>query len=339
MSEVYLHVGPVKTGSTYLQSILWNSRHVLREQGMLLPADHDNEFFLAANDVQGGRFVLIDLPEAEGAWSKVAARARSWPGRVLITHELLGFCEPDQVQRIAGSLDPADLHLIVMARCRADLLPSLYQEKVKMVDPDQSWDEFLRAYRDCHRSWPQAPGAVVHRWLPHVARRRVHVVTVPRRGAGRQLLLGRFAEALGLDPTRLTAADAPANASLDAVGVELLRAVIAQTTGRLDRRAQRRLINGQLVPLLRDERRARRPLRLPASFQDLMRDAAARDIEAITTAGGHVHGDLDDLRPTAEAFEGSRTPDRPVAQAEILAAAVDALIAAARRQPIDTSRF
>ena len=47
------------------------------------------------NDVQGGRFVLVDTPEAEGAWAKVATRARSWPGRALITCELLGFSEPD----------------------------------------------------------------------------------------------------------------------------------------------------------------------------------------------------------------------------------------------------
>jgi hypothetical protein len=63
MSDVYLHVGPVKTGSTYLQSIMWNSRDALREQGVLLPAAHPNEFFLAANDVQGGRFVLVTCPK------------------------------------------------------------------------------------------------------------------------------------------------------------------------------------------------------------------------------------------------------------------------------------
>ena len=50
VSDVYLHVGPVKTGSTYLQSTMWNSRAALREQGVLLPATHPNEFFLAAND-------------------------------------------------------------------------------------------------------------------------------------------------------------------------------------------------------------------------------------------------------------------------------------------------
>ena len=99
MNDVYLHVGPVKTGSTYLQSIMWSNRDALSEQGVLLPATHPNELFLAVNDVQGGRFVLVDTPEAERAWAKVATRARSWPGRVLITCELFGFSEPDQILR------------------------------------------------------------------------------------------------------------------------------------------------------------------------------------------------------------------------------------------------
>ena len=158
MSAVYLHVGPVKTGSTYLQSLMWRNRDALSEQGILLLATHPNEFFLAANDVQGGRFVLVDTPEAEGAWAKLATRARCWPGRALITCELLGFSEPDQIPRIVGSLAPATLHLIIMARCRADVLPSIYQEKVKMVDPDQAWEDFLRAYRASHDTWGHAPG-------------------------------------------------------------------------------------------------------------------------------------------------------------------------------------
>ena len=102
---------------------MWNSRDALREQGVLLPAAHPNEFFLAANDVQGGRFVLVDLPEAEGAWARVAARAGSWPGRVLITCELLGFSEPDHVQRIVSSLAPATLHLVVMRAAARPCFP------------------------------------------------------------------------------------------------------------------------------------------------------------------------------------------------------------------------
>jgi hypothetical protein len=329
MSDVYLHVGPVKTGSTYLQSIMWNSRDALREQGVLLPAAHPNEFFLAANDVQGGRFVLVDLPEAQGAWARVTARAGSWPGRVLISCELLGFSEPDHVQRIVSSLAPATLHLVVMARCRADMLPSVYQETVKMVDPDRSWEEFLRAYCGSHGSWRHSPGTILGRWLPHVPPQRIHVVTVPRRAADPGLLRRRFARAIGIDDSRLSTAAAP-NTSLDAIDVELLRAVTARTSERLDRRAQRGLINDHLIPLLRELDRPRRPLRLPASFQPLMSDAAARDMAAIGAAGCHVHGDLDELLPGREAFEDERETTRQVSQADILNAAIDALVMSAQ---------
>lgn len=104
MNDVYLHIGPVKTGSTYLQSIVWNNRGELRRQGLLLPAERENEHFLAANDIQDCTFVHVDLPEAQGAWDRVAGRVRRWDGRALISHELLGFSEPQHVRRIVESL-------------------------------------------------------------------------------------------------------------------------------------------------------------------------------------------------------------------------------------------
>jgi len=63
ISDVYLHVGPVKTGSSYLQSIMRNSRDALRGQGILLPITHPNEFFPAANDVHDGQFILVETPD------------------------------------------------------------------------------------------------------------------------------------------------------------------------------------------------------------------------------------------------------------------------------------
>lgn len=333
MNDVYLHIGPVKTGSTYLQSIMWNSRDLLRARGLLLPADHDNEHFLAANDVQDGKFVLIDLPEADGIWDKVAGRARSWPGPVLISHELLGFSESDHIRRIVDSLAPSTLHLIVMARCRADVLPSLYQEKIKMVDPDQSWGDFLAEYRHSEGPWSQAPGVLVQRWLPHIDRDRVHVVTVPKRGAGGHLLLYRFAGVLGLDLTELRIDDADTNTSLDAVEVELLRVVTARTAARLDRRAQRDLINAHLVPLLRELDRPRRRLRLPASLRPLMSEAGLDDAEILTAAECHVHGNLDELMPDAEAFDDDRPAESDVSLTDVLMVAADALVAAATRLP------
>lgn len=142
-SRVYLHIGPPKTGSTYLQSIIWRNREALRGQGVEYPAAHENEHFLAAYDVQGGEFVHGELPEAAGAWERVAGRVRKHCGRSLISHEILALSRPQHIERIAASLHPVPVHVIVMGRCLADVLPSTYQEKVKQRDPDVSWPDFL----------------------------------------------------------------------------------------------------------------------------------------------------------------------------------------------------
>ena len=51
MREVYLHVGPVKTGSTFLQDLLWQYRDDLARQGYHHPGTHPNEMWLATNDL------------------------------------------------------------------------------------------------------------------------------------------------------------------------------------------------------------------------------------------------------------------------------------------------
>lgn len=185
MADVSLHVGPMKTGSTFLQAVMWNNRATLREQGLLLPIDHANDVFLAANDVQGYRFAAVDYPEANGRWDKVARRAKSWPGRVLISHEILGISEPAHITRMFESLEPSTLQVIVMARCLAELLPSAYQEKVKQVDPHgSSWPDFVELARPGGEDhWVQDVGSVVERWLPHVD--RSGSTSSPCPGAGR----------------------------------------------------------------------------------------------------------------------------------------------------------
>lgn len=87
------------------------------------------------------------------------------------------------------------------------------------------------------------------------------VVTVPKSSTDPSILLGRFADALGVDVSKWDRS-APANESLDAVQAELLRQLNRVTAASLDRRAQRRLINAVLLPYLSRTRTGRR-LRLP----------------------------------------------------------------------------
>jgi hypothetical protein len=196
-----------------------------------------------------------------------------------------------------------------------------------MVDPDLSWDSFLADYRESHSSWLQAPGALVRQWIPHVGPEHVHVVTVPKRGASRHLLLHRFAHILGLDAASLRTEGANANTSLGAVEVEFLRAVTARTAARLDRRAQRDLI-GRMVPLLQGLDLTQQPVRLPAPIQHLMREASAHDIRALTETGSNIHGDLDELMPDEEELGNSRTSTLTISQNDLMNLAIDALVVA-----------
>ena len=222
MSDVYLHVGPVKTGSTYLQDLLWRNRDDLARQGYQHPGEHDNEMWLATNDVQDQAFIHFEMPEAAGVWAKVCERVLGFTGPSVISHEVLGMSTEDHVAKIVQSLTPARLHVVVMARGLAPMLPSLWQEKIKMVDPDINWPDFLAAERKTGAQVTDA-SLIVHRWLAHVPPAQVHVVTVPPRGADPAVLLDRFAAALGIDPSAWDTDGGAANRSLDRVQVELLR--------------------------------------------------------------------------------------------------------------------
>ncbi len=68
--EVYLHVGPMKTGSTFLQDLLWRHRDDLARQGYNHPGAHANEMWLATNDLQDGAFVNYEMPQASGVWAR-----------------------------------------------------------------------------------------------------------------------------------------------------------------------------------------------------------------------------------------------------------------------------
>lgn len=53
--RVLVHVGTPKTGTSYLQDVLFLNRDSLQDQGILYPADRFDEHFLAALD-------LMELP-------------------------------------------------------------------------------------------------------------------------------------------------------------------------------------------------------------------------------------------------------------------------------------
>lgn len=338
MSDVYLHVGPVKTGSTYLQDLLWANRRSLADQGVLHPCEHANEMWFATNDIQDGAFVQFDMPEAAGVWDRVRDRALGFDGPSIMSHEVLGMSTDEHVATIAASLHPATLHVIVMARSLAALLPSLWQEKIKMVDPDIGWPEFVEEQHRSGAPWTDA-SLIVSRWLPYVPASRIHVVTVPPRGVDRGLLLQRFAAAIGVDTSGWEGGDA-ANASLDAVQSELIRRLNHVTSESLDIRAQRRLVNTGVLPLLRPADPGWRH-RLPATARQWVEAESTRRIDRLHEDEVVIHGTLQDLETHGDPYDAS---GRTVTDSELLAEALRLIAAshpddAVREGPHQAQRF
>ncbi|WP_248580883.1 hypothetical protein [Nocardioides sp. InS609-2] len=321
MKDVYLHVGPVKTGSTYLQDLLWRNRDDLARQGYHHPGEHPNEMWLATTDMQDHAFIHFEIPESEGVWDKVCERVARHDGPSVISHEVLGWSTADHVAKVVHSLAPARLHVVVMARSLATILSSLWQEKIKMVYPDTSLSDFVVAECETRSPWTDA-SLIVDRWLAHVPPTRIHVVTVPPRGAEPTVLLGRFARALGIETTSWHTGGAARNQSLDRVQAELLRRLNVTSSSTQHVRAQRRLINGSLLPRLRAAD-PRREIRLPASGRGWIETETSRRIEALQRSGAHIHGDLADLRTPDGAWED--TPLRVLDQ-DVLDEALQLLV-------------
>jgi hypothetical protein len=322
MREVYLHVGPVKTGSTFLQDLLWQYRDDLARQGYHHPGTHPNEMWLATNDLQEGAFVNYPIPQASGVWAQVCKRVLAYDGRSVISHEVLGLSADRHIDRIVRSLTPARLQVIVMARSLAAMLPSLWQESVRSVDRDGvSWPDFLASQRDTRAPITDAL-LIVQRWLAHLPAEQIHVVTVPRAGTDPTVLLGRFSEALGIETTSWPADDVARNVSLDMVQTELIRQLNQTSAASIDHRAQRLLVHDALLSHLRPPNLTRR-IRLPSSEREWIESETCRRVDGLRDCGALLHGDVDDLASPPDMWQD--VPDT-VTDADLLEEALHLLV-------------
>jgi len=51
--RVFLHVGEPKTGTTFLQQVMWRNRSELAAQGVVLPGHHPQDHYRASQDLRG----------------------------------------------------------------------------------------------------------------------------------------------------------------------------------------------------------------------------------------------------------------------------------------------
>lgn len=221
--RVFWHIGLPKTGTTYLQDVLWSNREELRRSGLLLPGTGHREHLWAALEVQERNLQRRD-PRARGAWERLCAEIDATDGDALLTHEFFCGASREQAEKAAARLAPAEIHLVVTARHAAAMLTAGWQEQVKNGGEDdivtvagrETLSEFGWRTWDLH--------GVLERWGRLVPPERVHVLPVPGRDEPADQHWHNLRRVLGLEDS-FSPPESAANRSLGAVQVELLRRV------------------------------------------------------------------------------------------------------------------
>ncbi len=332
--KVILHVGTPKTGTSYLQDVLFRNRDALEQAAIAYPTARHDGHFLAALD-------LMQLPwgglqaEAIGAWDDLAQRVREHDGTAIISHEILATASRAQIGQALESLghaEGAEVHLVLSVRDLVRQIPAEWQENVKHR-AQLSYGAFLDQIRDPERAtrigawfWGvQEVPDILDRWGHDLPPEHVHVVTVPPPGGAPELLWKRFSQAFGLDGIDLDLEGERHNPSLGVPETTLLR--------RINRKANAELAPGDYRPLVREllahqtlSRRTGSPrLALPPDLHPWVQQLSADWIAEIERRGYDVVGDLGDL-VGAPPVSDYADPDRP-RERQVASAGVDAITA------------
>ena len=306
-ARAFIHVGLQKTGTSFLQSHLWDSPAALRAQGVeLVPGTRGR--------AQAVKQAVRGRPDAARAAQVLESLARtvrsSEAPTLLLTQESLAGATEEEAAGLLRCFDGREVHVVVTARDIARQLPSVWQQRVK-ADTDIGFAEFLDKVRE-----GKGPGrqfwlhqdlvGVLERWTRHVDPARVHVVTVPPRDADRSLLPERFGSVVGVDFSELATASPRHNISLDPVQVEVLRRVnrLRPVEERFERaRTVKQFFAGQVLAPMRGE-----PARTPQTLRDWCQQGAERTVEHLSARGWEVVGELSDLRPRDQDFGPDPSP-------------------------------
>ena len=304
----YLHIGTMKSGTTFLQQMLSHHTKQLGDDGVLFPGRgrYGNQI-LAVRD-------LLDMPgtvapdRIAGAWNDLRQEIAEWPGATsIVSVEQLSIALPKRLPSIVESLAPASVEVVLTARDLARVLPSTWQENIQN-GLTWTWPEFLASVMGSGdadptpglRFWRQHDVArLTERWAGAVGAERVHLVTVPPSGAPRDLLWQRFCSVVGLDPARYPAesANLRSNPGLDRVSAEMLRRVNVLLGDGVDRGAKLRILKRGLAKHALVELDHQLPIVLGEEQYAWAKQYSHELVARLESRGVKVVGDLADLVP------------------------------------------
>jgi hypothetical protein len=304
--RLVLHVGTMKSGTSYLQALLFAEKPRLADAGVLVPG---------GQWVDQARAVRQALAPRKGGprprWEAFSEEVRAARGTAVVSMEYLGPSRPDTIRGVLAALEPQEVRVVVTARDLNRTLVSMWQETIQN-GRSWTWAEYVAdAEAKRPRGGPgaadrQTPGGTFWRqqdlvrmvadWSGVVGADNVVLATVPPPGAAPTVLAERFVEASGveLDARREVTT---ANESLGLASLLVLRRVNELLDERdLTFPAGQGVRKRTLAKTILAARRGAEPalgLRTPP----WVREQTQRTVAALQGAGTRLVGDWADLEP------------------------------------------
>jgi len=310
---VYLHVGEPKTGTTFLQHVLFGNRDRLDARGVVLPGYTRRDHSRASRDLRGaGRPDEDPADPWVGEWDVLTGQALCAREKAVISDEVLAACTAEEAGKAIRSLQSAEPHVIITARDFASLLAAEWQERIK-VRGTEPWEAWLKEVVDLgsadvrrfpfSRFWNMHDTlAIVDMWAQHIPPDHVHVITVPW-GQSEELWV-RFASVLGIDPGGFDLSGARSNQSLGTLEVEFLRRMNEQLPPGVPDWFYTRNIKRILAHGILSERPGQKRLVLPPDVEDWAIGQSETLVAGLRDSKYHIVGDLSDLvsKPAATPY-------------------------------------
>lgn len=315
-----LHIGPMKTGTTSLQSAARKERPELRKHGVIYPGHSINHrsalgaligWSTEARDRSGAirpdaldddRRGVPDFARWEELKAEIDAAGRL---RVLVSHEYVSQVDDETARRIVDAIGSDRIHIAVTLRSPAVIVPSLWAQGLRddaRFESFENWVSCIYARGGNKSSMPKRfwraydQGRLVERWADIVGAENVTVIVTDHKEP--TLLTDAFEDMLSLPRGALRSAGGKggANRSLTRPESELFREVVANAAhaGLGWDVYQDVLRMGAILRLTR--KRKRKPDEAPILLPDWAAEKASSDgqqfASVIRDSGVRVVGDL-----------------------------------------------
>lgn len=295
--RIVLHIGAMKSGTSYLQGLVLANRDLLAGQGVKVPGPNWRAQVLAVSEVLERKRVTA---RRAGAWQALVDGFADWGGTGLVSMEFLGPAAPAKIERVASSFPEDSVEVVVTARDLGRNVPAMWQEGLKN---GRTWtfEEYVAAVAADEGPgrlfWrEQGIAAMCRRWSEVVGVQRVSVVTVPPPGGPRDQLWRRFASVLEVDGAAAELPDS-GNESLGAASAEVMRR-LNEVVEDLDYAAYSPVFKNLLAKRTLGPRG---PVERSVAFEvpDWLRSRSSQMRQRLTDLGVRVVGDLAELEPVS----------------------------------------